>query len=82
MDKTPYHDLCVFEWHKRFPEGREDVEADERPDRPVTKITAETEIVCAKCSQRIRQFLVSKKYQRSGTPCIHQIVSHVTCFFI
>jgi len=26
----------VFEWHKRFSEGREDVEDDERPGQPVT----------------------------------------------
>jgi transposase len=26
----------VFEWHKRFSDGREDVEDDERPGRPCT----------------------------------------------
>jgi transposase len=31
----------VFEWHKRFSEGREDVEDDERSGRPVTKKTDE-----------------------------------------
>jgi transposase len=31
----------VFEWHKRFSEGREDVEDDARPGRPVTMKTEE-----------------------------------------
>jgi hypothetical protein len=28
MEKTPYQEL-MSEWHKRFSEGREDVEVDE-----------------------------------------------------
>jgi hypothetical protein len=31
----------VFEWHRRFLGGREDVEDDERPGRPVTMKTGE-----------------------------------------
>jgi hypothetical protein len=31
----------VFEWHRRFLGGREDVEDDERPGRPVTMETDE-----------------------------------------
>ena len=31
----------VFEWHRRFSEGREEVEDDERPGRPVTSRTEE-----------------------------------------
>jgi transposase len=31
----------VFEWHKRFSEGREDVKGDERPGRPCTSKTNE-----------------------------------------
>ncbi|XP_064479996.1 protein GVQW3-like [Ornithodoros turicata] len=31
----------VFEWHKRFADGREKVEDDESPDRPVTATTEE-----------------------------------------
>lgn len=26
----------IFEWHRRFSEGRKEVDDDERPDRPVT----------------------------------------------
>jgi hypothetical protein len=29
----------VFEWHKRFSEGRESVKDDDRPDRPRTAVT-------------------------------------------
>jgi hypothetical protein len=29
----------LFEWHKRFSDGREDVEDDERPRRPCTSKT-------------------------------------------
>ena len=29
----------VYEWYKRFQDGREDVEDDERPGRPSTSIT-------------------------------------------
>jgi hypothetical protein len=32
---------CVFEWHRRFLGGREDVEDDERPGHPVTMKTDE-----------------------------------------
>ena len=32
----------VFEWHKRFKEGREDVNDDDRPGRPMTHRTDET----------------------------------------
>jgi hypothetical protein len=38
MGKISYH---VFEWHKTFSEGRDDVEDDERPGRPVTMKTDE-----------------------------------------
>jgi hypothetical protein len=31
----------VFEWHKRFKEGREDVKEDERSGRPETHWTEE-----------------------------------------
>jgi hypothetical protein len=31
----------VFEWHKRFMGGREEVEDDERPGRPSTSKTEE-----------------------------------------
>ena len=31
----------VYEWYKRFQDGREDVEDDERPGRPSTSITDE-----------------------------------------
>jgi hypothetical protein len=31
----------VFEWHKIFSDGREDVEDDERPGRPCTSKTNE-----------------------------------------
>ena len=31
----------VFEWHKRFKEGREDVEDDSRSGRPLTSRTAD-----------------------------------------
>ena len=39
-----YGDFClkrttVFEWHKRFKEGREDVNDDDRPGVPVTHRT-------------------------------------------
>ena len=42
-----YGDACrktstVFEWHKRFKEGREDVHDDDRSGRPVTHRTEET----------------------------------------
>ena len=42
--QSVYGDDClcrttVFEWYKRFKEGREDVEDDERPGRPVTSKT-------------------------------------------
>jgi hypothetical protein len=30
---------CVFEWHKRFSEGRESVKDDDRPGRPRTAVT-------------------------------------------
>ncbi|XP_064486050.1 protein GVQW3-like [Ornithodoros turicata] len=33
--------MRVFEWHKRFTEGWENVEDDERPGRPVTATTEE-----------------------------------------
>jgi hypothetical protein len=33
--------LSVFEWHKRFKEGREDVKDDERTGRPKTDQTNE-----------------------------------------
>jgi hypothetical protein len=35
--------LCarVFEWHKRYSDGREDAEDDERPGRPCTSKTNE-----------------------------------------
>ena len=33
---------AVFSWHKRFKEGREDVDDDDRPGRPVTHRTEET----------------------------------------
>ena len=32
---------CVFEWHKRFKEGREDVEDDSRSGRPSTSRIAD-----------------------------------------
>jgi hypothetical protein len=31
----------VFEWHKRFSEGRESVKDDDRPDRPRTAVNDE-----------------------------------------
>ena len=31
----------VYEWYKRFQDGREDVEDDERPGRPSTSTTDE-----------------------------------------
>lgn len=48
-----YGDAClkrstVYEWHKRFKEGREDVHDDDRSGRPVTHRTDETvDSVCA-----------------------------------
>ena len=49
----------VFEWCKRFSEGRESTENDQRPGRPVTVSTQETvteinQIVRADCRMSIR----------------------------
>ena len=30
---------CVFEWHKRFSEGRESLKDDDHPCRPCTAVT-------------------------------------------
>jgi hypothetical protein len=32
---------CVFEWHKRFSEGRESMKDDDRPGRPCTAVTGD-----------------------------------------
>ena len=34
----------VYEWYKRFQDGREDVEDDERPGRPSTSTTDENDV--------------------------------------
>ena len=43
---------CVFEWHKRFSEGREIVKDDECPGRPCTSRTEEN---VEKISQIVRK---------------------------
>lgn len=66
---------CVFEWHRRFSEGREEVEDDERPGRPVTSRTEEkiqkvSEIVRKDRRLSIRMIadtLSGGPYQAEGT---------------
>jgi CO dehydrogenase/acetyl-CoA synthase gamma subunit (corrinoid Fe-S protein) len=36
---------CMFEWHKRFSEGRESLKDDDRPGRPHTAVSNDTEKV-------------------------------------
>ena len=57
MLSTAYGNDClsrarVFEWHKRFSEGREIVKDDERPGRPCTSRTEEN---VEKISQIVRK---------------------------
>ncbi|XP_066962283.1 protein GVQW3-like [Macrobrachium rosenbergii] len=48
------HDVqLIFEWHKRFSEGREVVKDDERPGRPSTSRTEEENV--EKISQTVRK---------------------------
>ena len=49
----------IFEWHKRFREGREDVEDDPKSGRPTTSRTNENvehvrEKVCSDCRLTVR----------------------------
>ena len=48
----------VYEWYKRFQDGREDVEGDERPRRPSTSTTVENvkEMVMKKFVTKLLNF--------------------------
>jgi transposase len=54
MLRSAYGEEClsrtsVFEWHKRFKEGRESLQEDERKGRPSTSRTEESTKVVQKC---------------------------------
>jgi hypothetical protein len=54
MLKNAYSEEClsrtsVFECHKRFKEGRDSLQGDERKDRPSTSRTEESTEVIRKC---------------------------------
>jgi transposase len=54
MLKSAYGEEClsrksVFEWHKRYKEGRELLQDDERKGRPSTSRTEESTEVIQKC---------------------------------
>lgn len=62
MLQIAYGDDClsrtqVFEWHRRFKEGREDVNDDEHPGRPCDAITEEN-------IEKVRDFV--KVYKKSS----------------
>jgi transposase len=59
MLKSAYGEEClsrisVFEWHKRFKEGRESLQDDERKGRPSTSRTEESTEVIQKCLAEVR----------------------------
>ena len=70
----------VYEWYKRFQDGREDVEDDERPGRPSTSTTDENvekvkEMVMNDHRVTIRE--VADDFRKSIGSC-HEIFSNMT----
>lgn len=69
--------ISVYKWYKRFHEGREDVEDDERPGRPRTSTTDDNvENVCSKWVWTIAKSLSEVSNER----CDSKICSEITEF--
>jgi transposase len=56
----------VFEWHKRFKEGRESLQDDERKGRPSTCRTEESTEVIQKCLAEDRTLSVRMLEEMTG----------------
>jgi hypothetical protein len=56
----------VFEWHKRFKEGRESLEGDERKGRPSTSRTEESAEVIQTCLAQDRTLSVRMLEEMTG----------------
>jgi hypothetical protein len=56
----------VFEWHKRFKEGRQSLQDDERKGRPSTSRTEESAEVIQKCWGKIELLSVRMLEEMTG----------------
>jgi histone-lysine N-methyltransferase SETMAR len=56
----------VFEWHKRFKEGRESLQGDKRKGRPSTSRTEESTEVIQKCLAEDRTLSVRMLEKMTG----------------
>jgi transposase len=71
MLKSAYGGEClsrtgVFEWHRRFKEGRESLQDDERKGRPSTSRTEESMEVIQKCLAEDRTLSVRMLEEMTG----------------